>query len=242
VSLRETGSITVGFTHPIKNAPGHDFAVFENSFDNTFLELAHVEVSTDGIRFVRLPSVSLTATSTQVNSFGSVDATKIYNLAGKYRQGYGTPFDLSDLSDSTNINLDSINFVKIIDVVGSINTNYSTFDSQGNIINDPFPTEFNAGGFDLDAVAVINENTYVGLIENETNFYSMYPNPSTGFTTFATEINCEIDIISMSGKIVTHFTLLKNEKIEVCDLKSGLYLISFKNNKKTIVKKLVVNQ
>ena len=82
-------------------------------------------------------------------------------MAGKFKQGYGTPFDLEDVIDSIGINLDSINFVRITDVVGSINTSFATYDSQGNIINDPYPTPFGSCGFDLDAVAVINENTFV---------------------------------------------------------------------------------
>ena len=34
---------------------------------------------------------------------------------------------------------------------------YSRCDSQGHQINDPWPTNFPTGGFDLDAVGVINE-------------------------------------------------------------------------------------
>jgi len=242
VSLGDNGSITLGFQHPIRNGLGNDFAVFENGFDNFFLELAHVEVSTDGIRFVRLPSISNTSIATQVNSFGNTDATKIYNLAGKYKQGYGTPFDLSDISDSTNINLDSINFVRVIDVVGSINSNYSTFDSQGNIINDPYPTAFNSGGFDLDGIAVINENTFTGISEKEVELYSVYPNPSKGITTIHTKSDCEVDIVSINGQLVQHYSLLKNEKIEINNLKNGMYLIYFKNNSQNFTHKLIVNQ
>ena len=75
VSLGDNGIITLGFEHPIKNGNGPDFAVFENSFSNTFLELAHVEVSTNGIDFIRIPSVSLTQTNTQIDGFGTLDPT-----------------------------------------------------------------------------------------------------------------------------------------------------------------------
>jgi len=242
ISLGDNGSITLGFQHPIRNGLGNDFAVFENGFDDFFLELAHVEVSTDGIRFVRLPSISNTSLATQVNSFGNTDATKIYNLAGKYKQGYGTPFDLSDISDSTNINLDSINFVRVIDVVGTINSNYSTFDSQGNIINDPYPTAFSSGGFDLDGIAVINENTFTSIKEKEIELYSVYPNPSIGVTTIHTKSDSEVDVISINGQLIQHYSLLKNEKIEINNLKNGVYLINFKNNTQIVTHKLIVNQ
>jgi hypothetical protein len=49
--------------------------------------------------------------------------------------------------------------VRIRDVVGSIKPEYATLDSKGNPINDPWPTTFPTGGFDLDAVGVIHEET-----------------------------------------------------------------------------------
>lgn len=162
VSLGDGGSATVTFAHPIRNGEGPDFAVFENSFDDYFLELGFVEVSTDGERFVRFPATSLTQTDSQVVSH--VDPTFINNLAGKYRVGYGTPFDLEELRDSTGINIDSIVYVRIIDVVGSIDPQYATYDAYGHIVNDPYPTSdptgnWRSGGFDLTGVAVMYENT-----------------------------------------------------------------------------------
>ena len=46
--------------------------------------------------------------------------------------------------------------IKIIDVVGSINESFATYDINGKPINDPYPTAFATGGFDLDAIGVIN--------------------------------------------------------------------------------------
>ncbi|MEN8760336.1 MAG: hypothetical protein ABF303_17905, partial [Desulfobacterales bacterium] len=53
VSLGNGGSITMTFDPPLSNGLGWDFAIFENSFSDTFLELAYVEVSSDGVQFVR---------------------------------------------------------------------------------------------------------------------------------------------------------------------------------------------
>jgi hypothetical protein len=94
-SLGDGGSITLGFDRPIVNGSGADFAVFENGFGSggtgfAFLELAYVEVSSDGINFFRFADVSLTQTDTQVGGFGLLDATKLHNLAGKNTAGYGT--------------------------------------------------------------------------------------------------------------------------------------------------------
>ena len=155
VSLGDGGSITLTFDKPIANGAGWDFAVFENGFSDTFLELAFVEVSSNGVDYFRFASVSLTQTTTQIGGFGNVDTTNINNLAGKYRTGWGTGFDLDELSMvGSLLDINAITHVRIVDVVGSINPDYATRDSLGNIINDPFATPFNTGGFDLDAIGV----------------------------------------------------------------------------------------
>ena len=88
VSLGRGGSITLLFDPPVRNGEGVDFAVFENSFSDNFLELAWVEVSSNGIDFFRFYNISLTQSA--VNSFGNIDPTNVTGLAGKYRRGFGT--------------------------------------------------------------------------------------------------------------------------------------------------------
>jgi hypothetical protein len=157
VSLGDGGRITLTFEQPITDGPGADFAVFENGFADGFLELAFVEVSSNGVDFVRFAATSLTPTVAQVGSFDLLDATNLHNLAGKYRAGFGTPFDLSDVARlSPLVNVAQIAFVRLIDVVGSIDPAFRTLDALGTPVNDPYPTAFASGGFDLDAVGVIN--------------------------------------------------------------------------------------
>ena len=155
VCLGRGGSIVLGFTTPITNGAGPDFAVFENSLNDTFLELGYVEVSSDGTNFIRFDTYYLG--TEPVDAFGGHDAALIWGFAGKFMQGKGTQFDLEDLADRAEVtggtvDLDAITHVKIIDVIGD----GSELDSLGNPIYDPYPTTGTAG-FDLDAVAVINE-------------------------------------------------------------------------------------
>lgn len=158
VSLGDGGSITLIFTPPLADGEGPDLAVFENSFRDTFLELAFVEVSSDGVTFFRFPAVSLTPTTQQATLSTALDPTNLHNLAGKYRARYGTPFDLRELAvhEAEGLNLQRVTHVRIVDVVGSINPLYGSRDSLGNLVNDPWPTAFETGGFDLDAVAALN--------------------------------------------------------------------------------------
>ena len=158
VSLGDGGTITLLFDPPIQNNDGWDFAVFENSFSDTYLELAYVEVSSNGVDFVRFDNVSLT--SGPVSGFGNTDPTDIDGLAGKYRQGFGTPFDLDSLSSKSDVtsgtvDLSAITHIRLIDIIGDGND----LDSLGNPIYDPYPTPGSAG-FDLDAIGVLNEAPY----------------------------------------------------------------------------------
>ncbi len=161
ISLGDGGSITLSFALPITNGAGADFAVFENSFDGTFLELAFVEVSSDGVNFFRFASHSLTQTSAQVNQASattSIDPTNIDGLAGKFEAGFGTPFDLQSMAGtSLLLDINAVTQVRIVDVVGSLTSGFSTTDSDGHVINDPWKTPFSSGGFDLDAVGVIHQ-------------------------------------------------------------------------------------
>ncbi len=177
VSLGDGGMATLGFEYPIWDGPGADFAVFENSFSDDFLELAFVEVSSDGERFVRFPSVSLTQTDVQIDGFGTLDATHIHNLAGKYRAFYGVPFDLVELADSTGLDINNVTHVRVVDVVGNINPMYARYDALGNPINDPWPTPFPTSGFDLDAVGVIHDSRNSAVAANHLNPFVVYPNP-----------------------------------------------------------------
>jgi len=141
---------------PIKNGRGWDFAVFENSFNDTHLELGYVEVSSNGADFLRFDNDSLTPKP--VGGYGAVDPTDIDGLAGKYRQGFGTPFDLQDLATrdevlNGTVNLSRITHVRIVDIVGD----GTSLDTTGDVIYDPYPTVGSAG-FDLDAIGVQYEN------------------------------------------------------------------------------------
>ena len=181
VSLGDAGRATVTFEGmEIYNGEGPDFAVFENAFDDNFLELAFVEVSSDGENFVRFPATSLTQTFEQVDGMGRIDPTFINNLAGKYRAGYGTPFDLDELKDSTAIDINHITHIRIVDVVGSIDPRYGTLDALGNIVNDPYPTNNYASGFDLDGVGAINvrASQIEGIASVEATAVRVYPNPA----------------------------------------------------------------
>lgn len=230
ISLGDGGIATLSFPDPISNGPGFDFAVFENAFNQTFLELAFVEVSSDGNRFVRFPSFSNTDTSFQVGTFGAIDPAKIHNLAGKYRFGYGTPFDLDDLKDSTGIDHTQITHVRIIDVVGSIHPDFCSRDSRGFIINDPWNTPFAEGGFDLDGVGVIHSNARSSLSQNENQGIMVFPNPiekSPGKLNiqFASDDTKDLKIYNLQGQLILEKEVYSGEQLDLTHFETGTYLL-----------------
>jgi hypothetical protein len=153
VSLGGGGQLTLTFHPAIEDGPGWDFAVFENSVNDFFLELAWVEVSSDGSNFFRFEAHSLTTNAVPFWG-GHVEAMDITGLAGKYALGYGTPFDLADLPDAPTLDKRSIRYVRLVDIMG----NGSVTDSVGNAIYDPYPTT-GSPGFDLDGIGVIHAST-----------------------------------------------------------------------------------
>jgi len=244
LSLGDGGSATLEFASPLANGPGSDFAVFENSFDDNFLELAFVEVSSDGSHFVRFPAISLTPESPQTSTFDSTDATKINNFAGKYRGLYGTPFDLEDLKDSVGIDLNHIIMIRVVDVVGCIQDEYATRDSQGHKVNDPWPTPFNTGGFDLDAIAVLHFATE-GVEERNENFQIyLFPNPVSDNITFVNKSNSKISFLisDIYGKTIFSDSFTGKASIDLSSQPSGIYIASFLfKDGKSFNKKIIKN-
>jgi len=230
VSLGDGGSAIISFESPIANGLGADFAIFENGFlendssERAFLEFAFVEVSTNGVEYIRFPAISEIPSTEQTDGFENSNARYIYNLAGKYTQFYGTPFDLDDIVDltiGTSVKLNEINYIKIIDVIGCVTSDFASLDSIDNIINDPYPTEYPSGGFDLDAVGVINNQTNTKLLKK----LLIYPNPVKEILHFKTEIKelKKVTISSICGK--TLISSHQNNTINVSTLKKGIYIL-----------------
>jgi len=183
VSLGDGGYAVLSAEMPIINGQGYDFAIFENGFrfnDSLyFLELAFVEVSSDGINYVPFAASSLTDTLLQKDAFSGINATEIHNLAGKYIAPFGTPFDLDELKNNPLIDVNNIKFIRITDVSGSVNPLFGSRDNNGRIINDPWPTAFASGGFDLDAVGIIHQQKIQSANHRQLQLAQLilYPNP-----------------------------------------------------------------
>jgi hypothetical protein len=239
VSLGDSGVAVLSFSQPLYNGFGADFAVFENGFQNptnleeSYMELAFVEVSSDGKNYFRFPATSNTNSAVQIEGVGQyMNARYVHNLAGKYIGQFGTPFDLEDLKGIEGLDINRIISIRIVDVVGSI-AQYGTKDQNGQAINDPYPTPFPTGGFDLDALAAINIRSS-SLPEIGSSTFSIYPNPAIDRVQVHLENNPTNDLVivisDLMGKTVLQQKAILDNEMNIQFLKSGIYLLSIKDN------------
>lgn len=239
VSLGDYGIAVLTFDIPIQNGDGYDFAVFENSLNDSFLEMAFVEVSSDGVNYFRFPAISNSDTTVQVDNGGSVDATLIHNLAGKYRAGWGTPFDLEELAGNDDLDINNITHIRLVDVVGCVAPRYATRDSRGHIINDPYPTPFHSSGFDLDGVCVLNGWRPNGVEENTTMNHTLtvYPNPCHSTLTLNTEAHDVVMLFNMQGALLQRVVATDiTTTLNMQDLPAGMYIVRCGNQSAKVVK------
>jgi hypothetical protein len=236
VSLGDGGVVTLTFNNMVYNGPGFDFAVFENGFYTTpplaFLEFAFVEVSSDGNNFYRFPATSYIQDTSQLPMTG-VDCSFVNNLAGKFVYGYGTPFDLEELKNEVGLDVNNISHVRVVDVVGSINDRFATFDQFAHKINDPYATPFPSGGFDLDAVGVIHAVGVTNTVEIENSDVKIrvYPVPCSRdlgciVLVDASLIGAQMEVYGINGERVENlFISNDHSKIDTQTWTKGIYYL-----------------
>jgi hypothetical protein len=249
ISLGDSGIAILQFDNPISDKEGPDFCVFENGFtlgnaqSDSHMELAFVEVSSDGIHYVRFPATSYIDTTVQLGNFDGSNATLVDGLAGKYVSGYGTPFDLNIFAALSSINIGKITHVKLIDVVGNKDAQYPARDKNGRKIIDPWPTPFAASGFDLDAVGVINQLYATNVLEKEEPSISFYPNPvKMGENIMLNNLknNAQISLVNKLGEAVFYSVSNNQKVIETNNFEAGIYVLTVTQNKQTIHQKIVI--
>lgn len=237
VSLGDGGVATIDVYPPLKNGLGPDFVIFENGFANDYMELAFVEVSSNGTDFYRFPSFSEVDTINQMSNASFSDCRRVHNLAGKYRAGYGTPFDLSDLDSVADLDLDFIRFIRIVDAIGTINPQYASRDALGRMINDPYPTNFESGGFDLDAVGFLHPNT--SSLEEIHSAFVFYPNPVGNSLNIRFTGESVLVLYDSKGRKMLERTLVNQLVLPTHDWPSGIYFVEITHPNGRFIQKVL---
>lgn len=172
-----------------------------------------------------------------------MDCRYINNFAGKYRLNYGTPFDLSELPDNALLDKNAVRYIKLIDVVGTINPEYASSDAFGNIVNDPFPTPFNSGGFDLTGVGVIHavpDPELAVITTDEEMKLTVYPTVVADAVTIQSEKAFSYSIYSAEGKFIAGGEGQSGEnKLEQIPFQAGVYLLKIHSGRNAKTFRLV---
>lgn len=149
VEVSSNGADFARFPATSLNTP----AVPNPDFDDTM-----PEAFPDNTRFLAVPQVAETTSIDALfgRNFAGINTTNTDNLAGVHPSEIGTPFDLDDIAGDSAVldglvNLSDIRFVRVVDIPG----NGAYLDSENRPILDTWLTT-GSGGFDLDAVGVIN--------------------------------------------------------------------------------------
>ena len=166
----------------------------------------------------------------------------IHNFAGKYGAFYGTPFDLDDVEDNALLDKNNITHVRVVDVIGNIDPEYCTYDSQGHPVNDPWPTPFASSGFDLDAVGVIHDvehfpNPHQDVDEIDDVKFSVYPNPAHD-KLFVSAANIQrVELYAVTGQLMISST--ENE-INVSEFESGIYFVRVNCGENVFTERVII--
>ena len=170
VSLGDGGAATYFFASGIPNGDGPDVAILKMlwiwgvvSYSLNWLLSKYLWMNW----YHRFPCQSLTQTNGQVNGFGGLMAYDVQGFAGIHQAQIGTLFDLEEI-DALNP-FDTVYYVRCIDVIGIVDPLLESYDSQGNLINDPYPTPYASSGFDIDAVAYVKDYSAPTSIETIAN-------------------------------------------------------------------------
>ena len=143
---------------------------------------------------------------------------------------------MDEVEDNELLNKNRVTHVRIVDVVGNIDPEYATKDSEGHIVNDPWPTAFASSGFDLDAVGVIHDIAHNDVPENAEEAIAVYPNPVRDRLMVKAEDLQSVEIYNLVGQQVMFST---SDVVDMGVLNQGIYFVRINADGKTVTKRVV---
>lgn len=218
------GEIIVGFKGmDIVDGPGPDFTVFENAFFNPvtnriFAEPAQISVSEDGIKWIAFPFDSVTLK-------GCAGITPIHGNEDPLNPAVsgGDKFDLSDLG------LMKVRYIKIKDTCRLL-------------LNNPKLPYYDPiiSGFDLDAVVGLHlrYQQQTASLNDGTDDEQIIQMGK--MLRIQTKDEFSGEMINILGQIILTINGNGIEEIELSSLPKGLYIMKYRSNHSTIIKKIII--
>jgi hypothetical protein len=169
------------------------------------------------------PVVSYNNVEGGYNGVGNIDEYPLF-VAESYLLADGSPcVDAGDTSSVYN------------DIEDPENTGSALFPSKGGLRND-------MGAYGGPGAALLPSfgTIYVGLMENDhlPGHIKLYPNPCSGKLTIHGQ--GEMAVYNILGEKLYSKALLREKNTFQVDIPEGMYIILLKDNKQTLISKLVV--
>lgn len=233
-----TGSLT-SLQKATFTIPSFNYSILAN---NTF----NVTVPADGnttnnngsISFKKAPvgSNSVTLNFT-INDYPQETSWNIKDSAGSIIAS-GGPYNVTTVATTITLPTVGCYSFTILDSYGDgIGTNPVTLkDSNGSVLF------FNNTNYGYG----ISDNFAVTSVLETRNFETsskvkLYPNPSTGIVTIATEKEVQVKIIDVFGKVVySNNNVSNNYSVDVSNLSKGIYLVKINNENTYTTEKLIL--
>ena len=121
--------------------------------------------------------------------------------------------------------------------------NLSSFGITDSLKFNLYSTHTGAYGMNTPAYFCIDNIIYsypASIDNNHSNSFSIYPNPVKDVLNITNIINSEISISNLSGKIIyTKTDCNESEKINLSNVKQGIYFVKVKNQNGIFVKKII---
>ncbi len=110
-------------------------------------------------------------------------------------------------------------------------------DQYGHLINDPYPTPFESGGFDLDGVGIIHQKM-LGIKDLQM-YIEVIPNPFHDQIKIITQGDFTYSLYSTDGTLVSTDNATDFCYLQASHLENGVYFLELRIGDNMIVKQLV---
>lgn len=88
----------------------------------------------------------------------------------------------------------------------------------------------------------INKNMLVGIHENQTSIFKLFPNPASDNFMVKGENIESVSIVDATGKMILSLPDYNHESISVSDLKNGVYFVKIRSNHTIITEKISIQK
>ncbi|MBU2927317.1 T9SS type A sorting domain-containing protein [Winogradskyella psychrotolerans] len=213
---------------------------------STLVNLEELLINDNQISDITFTSSPISLIYIYNNALTELDLSPLTSLVElRAYQNQLVSLDVSMLPLLTNFSV-NYNALTILNMANGNNSNFEYYNSSDNEYLSCIQVDdatYSTANWTLvdDASSFSEDCEYLSLDDNiNSTTFSMYPNPADNYITIETHQDiAKYTITNITGQIVyqDHFT---SNRIEVSQLKTGIYFILFESDQSIITKKLII--